>query len=222
MKEFNKNFSTYDDNAIVQKQVAKKLINLINNKFKKTNYPKVIELGCGTGIFTRYVINNLEVEKLNLNDYFDTREYLTDIKYHEFIKEDMSECLKEKYDLVISSSSFQWVDDLENLFQNISETTNKLAFSVYLKGNLKEIQEHFNVSLNYKTRKEIILLLKKYFSKVESLEEEKIVEFKGPLDALRHLKKTGVGINSNSTVHKIRTFKDKSLSYSVGYFLCSK
>jgi malonyl-CoA O-methyltransferase len=222
MKEFNKNFSTYDDNAIVQKQVAKKLIDLINNKFKKTNYSKVIELGCGTGIFTRYVIKNLEVEKLNLNDYFDTREYLSDIKYHKFIKEDMSKCLKEKYDLVISSSSFQWIEDLESLFKDISKTTDKLAFSVYLKGNLKEIQEHFNISLDYKTREEIMLLLKKNFSDVESWEEDKVINFEEPLDALRHLKKTGVGINSKSSVRKIRTFKDKSLSYSVGYFLCSK
>lgn len=222
MKEFNKNFSTYDDNAIVQKEVATKLTNLIIDKFKRNSYLKVIELGCGTGIFTKYILKNMEIKELILNDYFDTREYLSGIKYHDFIKGDMSQSLNESYDLVISSSSFQWINDLENLIERISKTTSKLAFSIYIEGNLKEIQGHFNVSLKYKAGQEITLLLKKYFSEVENYEEEKIIKFKEPLDALRHLKKTGVGISSQSSVRQIRTFKNKSLSYRVGYFLCSK
>ncbi|MFK4785391.1 methyltransferase domain-containing protein [Fusobacterium sp. MFO224] len=222
MKEFDKNFSTYDDNAIVQKEVAKKLTELIKHHFSIDNYSKVMELGCGTGIFTRHILNNIKIEKLVLNDYFNTEKYLEGLKYEKFVKGDMSQSLKENYDLIISSSSFQWIEDLENLIKNISGKTNNLAFSIYITGNLKEIQEHFDITLNYKTRKEIVLLLKKYFSEIESYEEERIIKFKQPMDALRHLKKTGVGINSNSSVQKIRTFSEKNLSYSVGYFLCSK
>ncbi|MDP0488215.1 MAG: methyltransferase domain-containing protein [Fusobacterium sp. JB020] len=222
MKEFNKNFSTYNDNAIVQKQVAEKLVNLMKNYFRKNNYSKVIELGCGTGIFTRCVLKDMKIEKLILNDYFNTEKYLAELNYEKFIKGDMSKSLNENYDLVISSSSFQWIEDLESLIKSISQRTDRLAFSIYIKGNLKEIQKHFNVSLNYKTREEIVLLLEKYFYKVESYEEEKIIKFDQPLDALRHLKRTGVGVGSKASVRKIRTFSEKCLSYSVGYFLCSK
>lgn len=222
MEAFKKNFITYDENALVQRKVAEKLSFLVSKKLKEKNFNKVIELGCGTGIFTRIISKKINIESLTLNDYFDTRKYLKDINYTNFILGDMNNSLEEKYSLVVSSSSLQWIKDLEGLIQKISFCSDKLFFSIYLENNLKEIKEHFNVSLNYRTEKEILKLLKKYFNEVESFDEAIVLYFEKPLEALRHLKKTGVVLKSRSSVRKIRTFKSRSLSYRVGYFLCSK
>lgn len=222
MEAFKKNFITYDENALVQRKVAEKLSFLVSKKLKEKKINKVIELGCGTGIFTRIISKKINIESLTLNDYFDTRKYLKDINYTNFILGDMNNCLEDKYNLVISSSSLQWIEDLEKLIENISFCSDKLFFSIYLEGNLKEIKDHFNVSLNYKTEKEILNLLKKYFNEVESSKEVIVLYFKKPLEALRHLKKTGVVLNSRSSVREVRAFESRSLSYRVGYFLCSK
>lgn len=55
---FNKKFDTYDENAIVQKKVASHLIELIKEiKNDKSSFESVLEIGCGTGIFTRDFLN---------------------------------------------------------------------------------------------------------------------------------------------------------------------
>ncbi len=148
--EFGKNFSTYDENAIIQKKVAENLTNFISKKFNNQKFDKVIELGCGTGIFTREFLKKFEINEIDLNDCFNTRDYFKEINYKNFICDDMNEAIIKNYDIVISSSSFQWIEDLEKLIENISKKSEKLAFSIYIDGNLREISEHFGVGLKYK------------------------------------------------------------------------
>ena len=47
---FDKQFKNYDQNAVTQKKVAKKLLTFID---KSKKYDTILELGCGTGIFTK-------------------------------------------------------------------------------------------------------------------------------------------------------------------------
>lgn len=217
---FEKNFSTYDENAIIQKKVAINLAEFIAKKVTEKSFDKVIELGCGTGIFTREFLKKFEIKEIDLNDYFDTKQYLENIKYKNFICNDMTYAINKKYDIVISSSSFQWIENFEKLIQNISKNSNKLAFSIYLEGNLKEITEHFGVGLNYKTSDDILKILKKYFKNIDYFTEEKTINFSSPMEALRHLKQTGVTINTKkSSIYEIKSYKQTSLTYNMGYFI---
>lgn len=190
---FDKNFTTYDNNAIVQKKVAANLSEYIKNDISLSgNMNKIIELGCGTGIFTKEFLSNFTPKHLTLNDFFDVREYLKNLNYNEFIQGDIEIITLPKADIIISSSAFQWVSSFEKLINNISASTNNLAFSIYTKGNLKEIYEHFNISLNYLENEEIHQILRKKFKNITSKKETIILEFNTPLEALRHLKNTGV------------------------------
>lgn len=218
--EFGRNFSTYDDNAIVQKEVAEKLANLINDKFKNFKINSTIELGCGTGIFTKKYLEKIRTIDITLNDFFDTKEYLKSVNYKKFIQGDMREAVRENYDIIVSSSSFQWIENLEEFIEKISKNTEKLAFSIYLEDNLFEIKKYFGIGLNYKTSCEIEKILKKYFNSVDMFEEKRVLEFTNPLESLRHLKKTGVSIGEKSPISKVRNFKEKKLTYHIGYFLC--
>lgn len=217
--EFGKNFSTYDENAIIQKKVAENLTNFISKKFNNQKFDKVIELGCGTGIFTREFLKKFEINEIDLNDCFNTRDYFKEINYKNFICDDMNEAIIKNYDIVISSSSFQWIEDLEKLIENISKKSEKLAFSIYIDGNLKEISEHFGVGLKYKKIEDILLILKKYFKNIEYYSEEKTLNFSSPIEALRHLKKTGVTIKSKTSICDIKSYKKTLLTYNMAYFI---
>ena len=106
-----------------------------------------------------------------LNDLFDVREFIKDIDYNIFIQENIEELDIPKSDLVVSSSVFQWIKDIESLIRNIAEHTDNLCFSSYIFGNLLEIKNHFGVSLDYLNIEEFEEILKKYFSSVKSYSE---------------------------------------------------
>lgn len=218
---FDKNFTTYDNNAIVQKKVAANLSEYIKNDISLSgNMNKIIELGCGTGIFTKEFLSNFTPKHLTLNDFFDVREYLKNLNYNEFIQGDIEIITLPKADIIISSSAFQWVSSFEKLINNISASTNNLAFSIYTKGNLKEIYEHFNISLNYLENEEIHQILRKKFKNITSKKETIILEFNTPLEALRHLKNTGVTGFQKTNISKIRSFSSCTLTYEISYFIC--
>lgn len=217
---FNKKFSTYDKNALVQKDVANKLIKFLQES-RIGKEKKVLEIGCGTGIFTKEFIKEFSPKSLILNDIYDVQEYLKDISYEEFLLGDIESLELPKSDMVISSSVFQWVKDFPKVIEKISKSTNEVGFSIYLDGNLEEIKEHFGVSLKYLTLDNLVEILTSLFSKVKWKQETIELNFSTPLEALRHLKNTGVTGFDRSTVEKIRSYKKTSLTYSVGYFYCS-
>lgn len=217
--KFNKQFHTYDKYAIVQKKVAKNLISYIENK----NFNSILELGCGTGVFTKEIYENLNYINLDLNDIFDTKDYLKNIQYTNFFVKNMEELEIKYYDLIVSSSAFQWVNNLEKFIYKLSQKTKTLIFSIYLKDNLIEINNHFNISLNYLSEKEIYDILRKYFQDVKYKSENIHLNFSTPLDALKHLKKTGVtGFSTPASFSKIKNFPYKTLTYKVGYFIANK
>lgn len=219
---FEKNFSQYNKYAFVQKNVAKKLTQFLPENIN--SYENVLELGCGTGFFTREFLKKTTPKTLSLNDFFDTEKYLKDIKYKEFLHGDMKNFLvkkNKKFDLIVSSSCFQWENDFEFLIKLIADCTDNLVFSIYLAGNMKEIKNHFGVGLKYYTKNEIIKILKKYFKNIVSFEEEIVLEFPTPFEALCHIKNTGTSLKANenfSIISKIKSYKETKLTYKIGYF----
>ncbi|MDO4690904.1 MAG: malonyl-[acyl-carrier protein] O-methyltransferase BioC [Fusobacterium sp.] len=219
---FNKHFDEYENYSSVQKKVAKNLVNYMSKKdvFKEENNT-IFEIGCGTGIFTREYRKEITGKNnLILNDKFDVRKYIADIEYKIFKEGDVLNITIDKSDLILSSSVFQWVSDLDRLLKKISESSKKLCFSTYIAGNLIEIKEHFGLSLNYRSLEEIEEVAKLYFKERSFYKETIKINFESPLELLRHLKYTGVTGLQRPSVTNIRSFKNKTLSYEVAYFIC--
>ena len=216
---FDKKFDRYDENAHIQKKVAEKLVELIPAK----KYKIIFEIGAGTGILTRNIIKNIEYKNLMVNDkYIESREYLKDLPSVEFIMGNIEKLEIGKADLIISSSVFQWIEDKDKLFKKISRAADTLIFSIYIDGNLKEISDHFGISLEYLNMKELKTLLTPYFKNISRYEEKFTLKFDTPMEGLKHLKNTGVTGIGQTNIQKIRSYSAKKLTYRVGYFICKK
>ena len=220
---FYKYYNEYENYSLAQKQVAKNLLDYMGkSNIFNTQINSIFEIGCGTGIFTREYRKYFLHSDLILNDLFDVREFIKDIDYNIFIQENIEELDIPKSDLVVSSSVFQWIKDIESLIRNIAEHTDNLCFSSYIFGNLLEIKNHFGVSLDYLNIEEFEEILKKYFSSVKSYSETIKLNFGSPMLLLKHLKYTGVTGFQKTSISKIKTFKDNILTYEVAYFICKK
>ena len=220
---FNKHYNVYEKYSLAQKQVAKNLLDYMGkSNIFDTKINSIFEIGCGTGIFTREYRKYFLHSDLILNDLFDVREFIKDIDYNIFIQENIEELDIPKSDLIVSSSVFQWIKDKEGLVRNIAENTNNLCFSSYVSGNLIEIKNHFDVSLDYLNIEEFEKILKKYFSSVKYYSETIKLDFEAPMAVLKHLKYTGVTGFQKTSISKIKTFKDNILTYKVAYFICKK
>ena len=220
---FYKYYNEYENYSLAQKQVAKNLLDYMGkSNIFNTQINSIFEIGCGTGIFTREYRKYFLHSDLILNDIFDVREFIKDIDYNIFIQENIEELDIPKSDLVVSSSVFQWIKDKDSLIRNIAENTDNLCFSSYVSGNLIEIKNHFDVSLDYLNIEEFEKILKKYFSSVKAYSEIIKLDFKEPMSVLKHLKYTGVTGFQKTSISKIKTFKDNILTYEVAYFICKK
>lgn len=217
---FDKKFSNYEENAKVQKEVALKLVKFLQEKGVKKD-KNVLEIGCGTGMFTREFVKEFTPKSLILNDMYDIQNYLKGINYDKFLLGNIEELSIPKSDLVVSSSVFQWLNNFTKVMEEISKSTTELGFSIYLEGNLEEIKDHFGVSLKYLTLDNVVEILTSLYSKVKWKKESIEINFLTPLEALRHLKNTGVTGFERSSVGKIRSYNKTTLTYSVGYFYCS-
>ena len=213
-KQFEKSYVTYDQNAVVQKYLAQKLVSELLNI--KSEFENVLELGCGTGLLTKELVKNVIFKNFFANDIVD--------KSEKYIRNIIPECkfycgdarkIKplQKMDLIISNAMFQWFENLEKaseIYLNMLKKEGILAFTSFSPDNFKEIREITGLSLNYKTFDEMENIFSKNFEILYSEQFEKIVKFSTPLELLAHMKNTGVNsLTSKSwTIKEVKEFCD--------------
>ena len=110
----------------------------------------------------------------------------------------------DKFDLIISNASLQWIENLPELVRKLYLKLNKngtLLFTTFGKENFREIFFVMGKTLPYYTLEEFQT---KFSDLSPILEEEvRIMAFKTPIDVLRHIKNTGVNaISSESWTKK--------------------
>lgn len=210
-RRFSHSRSTYDREASVQRQVAGKMMCLLTDALLSAGIPRpqlpahfrhIVELGCGTGSYSRILLHTLQPETLLLND----------------LCRDMMECVRELCtthiprisflpgdaeaidfpagtDLITSCSTLQWFDAPEAFFVRCHQalvTDGLLAFSTFGTTNMQEIRQLTGHGLDYLSVEELQALLSPGFDILHAEEEIVTLPFATPQAVLKHLKQTGV------------------------------
>ncbi|MDR1729747.1 MAG: malonyl-ACP O-methyltransferase BioC [Prevotellaceae bacterium] len=201
LDRFSKAQTTYDDHALAQKEIAFRLSELVLGEVSQDSFCKsMLEIGCGTGLLTRALLPHFAFEKVHLNDISKTFEPLfSDLNEQydfRFYAEDAEKAeFGGTYDLIVSSSVFQWFDDIPVFLKKIRQFLSPgglFAFSTFGQENMKEIRILTGNGLVYFSKKEWDKMLSVHFELMKT--DEKLIEIRldSPKEVLKHLKQTGV------------------------------
>lgn len=194
---------------------------------------KTLEIGCGTGLLTSELSTIATISPLYINDLVEDLCSKTaathHIPYEHILAGDIETIpLPTGFDLIISSSTFQWLSSPEALFARLGNSLvegGMLAFSSFSCDNLKEIKSITGKGLQYQSHQETLDTLSHSFEVLHYEENTHTLHFQHPIDVLKHLKSTGVNALPSTnrwTAQKIATFTEKYEEYYVptkGYTL---
>jgi malonyl-CoA O-methyltransferase len=197
---FSRALRTYDSAAVAQHRISERLLRLLKEESSRRRFDNVLEIGCGTGGFTRLLTKECQISHLTLNDLCNECEPIVSRAVegvpHSFIFGDAESVPFEGgYDLIASSSAFQWMANPESFFSKLSSLLNKdglLLFSTFSPDNFYEVREITGCGLNYPDVEKIKSYLRNNFSITSVIVEEIGLWFDSPIAVLAHMKKTGV------------------------------
>lgn len=201
---FSKSAVTYDDHAEVQKRCAEKLMDIIDLDY----FPRILEIGCGTGVFTALLKDrypDAEITALDISPHMVdvARKKLADKKVHFEVSDGEGIVKDKKFDLITSNASFQWFENLDTAFSAFASHLSKeglLCFSMYGPETFREFKEVLGLHLGprqwltssrFVEKDQVGDLLNKYFNKFELYEENYSVDFFSIWDFLQNIKKSG-------------------------------
>ncbi len=202
-RAFAASLPTYEENAGVQLALAARLLELC--RYHRCGAGgRLLEIGCGTGWLGEQLAALIEPELFWLNDL------APELCAHSAarISAGDSSCavrtlvgdieelpLPPRLDLVLSSSTLQWMADLPGLFTRINEALvpgGYLLFSIFGAGTMAEIAALSGRGLRYFTTGEVTEMLSAFeLLSVETVEEKSF--FPSLIALLRHIRNTGVG-----------------------------
>ena len=190
-KEFSKNASSYNEYNIIQKEVAKKVVSLVENSPKK-----VLDLGCGSGEIYKlidwdideFIAVDISYEMCKLHPK-NSKINVINANYED---DNLFKKLKQKkFDIVISSSSLQWCSNLDDIVKKISLLSNNCVVSIFCDKTFKTIYELSTLKSFLPSRDKVLESFKKYFTVDYSIENYKLF-FPDNISKFRYIKKSGV------------------------------
>ncbi len=212
---FAKAQKTYNQNAIVQKEMAKKLFKVFEGFSLMPS--KMLEIGSGTGFLTSHLLKAFPEAQIFLNDINANQ---TGFSSPKFLQGNICEVeIPQELDLVVSNAVFQWVGDLDELFQKLYcalAPGGLLAFSAFGPLNYKQFGEQD--MLNYPSLSELEYLLTRNSFEILYLEHElKTLYFQDAREVLEHVRATGVTTFSTTkrgmwTKETLKTFEETYLA----------
>jgi len=202
-RNFSQCAACYDMYSDIQNKCTLKLIDIIEDK----NPCDILEIGCGTGNYTRLLKNRFPDAYITAVDISPgmievAKEKFKNGRVRFYIEDGENLNIDKTFNLITSSSVFQWFDNPKSSFEKYSRMLTKngtFVFSAFGPDTFKELQ---NVVSSHKpgasisaghfiSKQEIQSLLKSAFGESFIFEETITKRYASLLDMLKSIKYTG-------------------------------
>ena len=156
-RRFARSVRSYAEYAQAQRLIAERMCAMLRSLLPDRP-ADVLEIGCGTGTFTRLFIQHFHPVRMTLNDICpEVREALTDIPFSDstvrFVCGDAEHCdLPGGQSLIVSCSVMQWFEDHERFIRRCHDLLAPggiLALSTFGPDNLREVKDITGSGLEY-------------------------------------------------------------------------
>lgn len=215
-RRFNKALSTYTEHAHAQRVIAGRLAGLFRD-MAGARAGSVIEIGSGTGLFTFAWSRLLAAERVLFMDLCDMPKYGVAAN-EDYMQGDAEEAIARMaaecpgtVDAIISASAIQWFSNPEAFINNCYKLLRRrgvIAFSTFSAGNLPELTALRTDPMHYPGA-DVWQEYFEPFSKFRLIEEDVEIDFTTPVEALKHLRLTGVtGSGAKASIGEIRRFSE--------------
>ena len=198
--QFKRSLAHYNQQATVQAQMAQHLAQMLESHLPDNAPEKLLEIGCGTGLFTRELLRRYPLAHYALNDLNaevlpHLLPLLAQINYR-FLPGDAQRIpLPAAIDLIAANAAVQWFDDLPAFLRRAQRSLKDggcLAFSTFAPGTLHEIRHLSGRGLAFLCHDAIVQLAQPQWHVLGSAQQRVVQRYPSALAVLRHLKHTGV------------------------------
>ena len=227
IRNFSRYARSYDKYAGIQERVGSELLGLI----KEESFRRILEIGCGTGNYTRLLRKRFRDAGLQAVDISDR---MIDVASEKLRSEDIEFIVADAeaieiggdFDCITSNASFQWFSDLGKAIKRYGAALKEggiILFSIFGPDTFKELNSSLKdlmrgsatVADSFKSKGEIGDLLRGNFKSVcirEALYEESFPRLK---DLLRKIKFSGIRGNgmNGGTIFTPRLLKELEQVY---------
>lgn len=216
-EKFTRAETTYDDNAVAQREIAGKLCGMIPGEIPQGG---ILEIGCGTGLTTRLLAERAPGRPLTVWDLHIPASLRASLPA---VTLECRECDAEtgirrvadsSLSLIFSASTVQWFNSLPEFLRQCSRVLRPggmAVISTFGPDTMREIRTQLPDSIPYPSLLAISRMIPPGCDTVRLSEERLTITFPTPVEALRHAKLTGV--NALSSRHSGNTARSVIASY---------
>lgn len=203
-RNFSKNACYYDRHSGIQVECARRLIDSIKGEI----FYNILEIGCGTGVYTRLLYEEYENARITAVDISGAmvEEARKRIRHNTpcFAVADVEHMeLEQKFDLITSNACLQWLEHPERTFSRLAQALSDsgvMCFSSYGPETFVEfemvLREMFGQNQWLSSRsflsKEILTdMVGRHFDSFDIHEEYFKVDFTSLYEFLQDIKRSG-------------------------------
>jgi len=223
---FGRMAKQYDEYAVVQKKMAEYLQDLV---VESGPFETILEIGCGTGFFTKklaklYPSAQITASDISLKMLQAAKENLVDFSNIQYILADGENLdMKKKFDLIVSNAAFQWFNDYNSAFKQLTDRLKPggcLIYATFGKQTFYELKQSFSSAkkvLNLEksgqhgpdfiSLEQLSTISKDLDMQAEFKEENMVEKFSSVKEFLLSVKKIG----ANNAVKEGKAFVNRSL-----------
>ncbi len=207
----------YTQNGVIQKIIATQLVELIAQT--PCDVSSILDIGCGTGFLAQRLIEKgFSSEKiLQVDANCESLKIAQQFAKTQIIDFNAPLNFEHKFDIITSSMSLQWAENLQETIKNIKSLLNKngvFIASIPMDGSLSEVYDALEIP-PFKFPK--IDVLSQHLTLIQRRKFQEIAFI-----ALKNLHSCNLKISSNSTRirhRNIASLKTKFTMWDIGFFI---